>query len=112
MPLDEVKIVILGQDPYHGPGEAMGLCFSVPRGTRTPPSLVNIYKELQSDLGIEPAPHGYLESWAKQGVLLLNSVLTVEHSKAGSHRKRGWEEFTDKLIEALNNEKEGLVFLL
>ncbi|MCT4642142.1 MAG: uracil-DNA glycosylase [Bacteriovoracaceae bacterium] len=109
---DDVKVVILGQDPYHGEGQAHGLSFSVKKGIKTPPSLVNIYKELKSDLGIEPASHGCLESWAKQGVLLLNSVLTVEHSKAGSHRKKGWEQFTDKVIEVLNNEKENLVFIL
>ncbi len=94
-PFDAVRVVILGQDPYHGPGQAHGLCFSVQPGVRTPPSLINIYKELQSDLGITPARHGYLEHWANQGVLLLNSVLTVEMAQAASHQGRGWEKFTD-----------------
>ena len=111
-PLDKVKVVILGQDPYHGKGQAHGLAFSVQKGIKTPPSLVNIFKELKSDLGIEIPEHGCLEGWAKQGVLLLNTVLTVEDGKAGSHHKKGWEKFTDKVIEVLNQEKENLVFIL
>jgi len=111
-PFDQVKVVILGQDPYHGPGQAHGLCFSVQPGVPAPPSLVNIYKELASDLGIPPANHGYLQSWADQGVLLLNSVLTVEQGQAGAHQGRGWETFTDAAITALNQDREGLVFLL
>ncbi|MRI34503.1 uracil-DNA glycosylase [Endozoicomonas sp. OPT23] len=111
-PFDQVKVVVLGQDPYHGPGQAHGLCFSVRPDVRTPPSLVNMYKELNADLGIPPASHGCLESWAKQGVLLLNSVLTVEHKQAASHQKRGWEQFTDKVIHELNAKREGLVFIL
>ena len=101
-PLDRVKVVILGQDPYHGLGQAHGLCFSVPQGVQPPPSLVNIFKELKSDLGIEPARHGFLEHWASQGVLLLNSVLTVEMGRAASHRDRGWERFTDAVMRAVN----------
>lgn len=111
-PLNKVKVVILGQDPYHGAGQAHGLCFSVQKKVKIPPSLVNIFKELKSDLGIDPPEHGHLENWAKQGVLLLNTVLTVEDSKAGSHHQRGWEKFTDKVIEILNTEKENLVFVL
>lgn len=111
-PLDQVKIVILGQDPYHGPGQAHGLSFSVPKGVRTPPSLVNIFKELNSDLGIEPASHGNLEAWAQQGVLLLNSVLTVEAHKAGSHQKKGWETFTDAVIRLVNEQPRPIVFIL
>lgn len=111
-PLEEVRVVILGQDPYHGPGQAHGLCFSVPSGVRAPPSLVNIYKELKSDLGIEPAHHGFLEHWAKQGVLLLNSVLTVEMGRAASHRDRGWERFTDQVIGEVNKKGEPVVFML
>jgi len=111
-PLDEVKVVILGQDPYHGLGQAHGLCFSVQPGVRIPPSLVNIYKELQSDLGIAPARHGFLEHWARQGVLLLNSVLTVEEARAASHQGKGWERFTDAVIRAVNEECDGVVFLL
>ncbi|KIQ02926.1 uracil-DNA glycosylase [Agrobacterium tumefaciens] len=111
-PLPEVKVVILGQDPYHGAGQAHGLCFSVQPGVRTPPSLVNIYKELQSDLGIAPVQHGFLESWARQGVLLLNSVLTVEEARAASHQGQGWEKFTDAIIRRVNDECEGVVFLL
>ena len=111
-PFNQVKVVILGQDPYHGPGQAHGLCFSVRRDVRTPPSLVNMYKELFEDLGIPPANHGCLEHWAKQGVLLLNSVLTVEHKQAASHQKRGWERFTDEVIHELNAKREGLVFIL
>ena len=111
-PLGTVRAVILGQDPYHGEGQAHGLCFSVPPGVRPPPSLVNIYKELQSDLGIRPARHGFLESWAEQGVLLLNSVLTVENSLAASHKGRGWEEFTDAIIALVNAQSTPVVFLL
>ncbi|WP_252180469.1 uracil-DNA glycosylase [Endozoicomonas sp. 4G] len=111
-PFEQVKVVILGQDPYHGPGQAHGLCFSVRPDVRIPPSLVNMYKELQNDLGIPPAQHGCLEHWAEQGVLLLNSVLTVEHKQAASHQKRGWEQFTDKVIAELNSKREGLVFIL
>lgn len=111
-PLDQVRVVILGQDPYHGEGQAHGLCFSVRPGVRTPPSLVNIYKELKSDLGIEPARHGFLEHWSKQGVLLLNSVLTVEMGQAASHQRKGWEEFTDAIIRAVNAQPAPVVFLL
>jgi len=111
-PLDKVKIVILGQDPYHQPHQAHGLCFSVLPGVKTPPSLVNIYKELQTDLGIEPASNGYLESWAEQGVLLLNAVLTVEDSKANAHQGKGWEQFTDKIISIVNEQCEHVVFML
>lgn len=111
-PLDEVQVVILGQDPYHGFGQAHGLCFSVRPGVRIPPSLVNIYKELETDLGIPPARHGFLESWAKQGVLLLNSVLTVEESQAASHQGKGWERFTDAVIRRVNDECDGVVFML
>lgn len=111
-PLDKVRVVILGQDPYHGPGQAHGLCFSVKPGVRTPPSLVNIYKELQSDLGIAPARHGFLEHWAKQGVLLLNSVLTVEMGQAASHQGKGWERFTDAVIAAVNARPDPVVFML
>ncbi len=111
-PLDKVRVVILGQDPYHGPGQAHGLCFSVRPGTRLPPSLVNIYKEMESDLGIAPARHGFLEHWAKQGVLLLNSVLTVEMGRAASHQGRGWEGFTDAVIRLVNAKTEPVVFML
>jgi len=111
-PLDQVRVVILGQDPYHGAGQAHGLCFSVQPGVQTPPSLVNIYKELQSDLGIKPARHGFLEHWAKQGVLLLNSVLTVEMGRAASHRDRGWERFTDAIIREINERSDPVVFML
>jgi uracil-DNA glycosylase len=111
-PLDKVRVVILGQDPYHGPGQAHGLCFSVKPGVPPPPSLVNIYKELQSDLGIPRPRHGFLEHWAQQGVLLLNSVLTVEMAKAASHQKRGWEQFTDAVIRLVNAKDEPVVFLL
>lgn len=111
-PFSEVKVVLLGQDPYHGPGQAHGLCFSVNKDVKIPPSLVNIFKELKDDLGITIPPHGCLESWARQGVLLLNNVLTVETGKAGSHHQKGWEKFTDKVIEVLNGEKENLVFIL
>lgn len=111
-PLDAVRVVILGQDPYHGAGQAHGLCFSVKPGVRIPPSLVNIYKELQSDLGIAPARHGFLEHWAQQGVLLLNSVLTVEEARAASHQGQGWERFTDAVIRAVNEDCEHVVFML
>jgi len=111
-PLDQVRVVILGQDPYHGEGQAHGLCFSVRPGVRTPPSLVNIYKEMQADLGIAPARHGFLEHWAKQGVLLLNSVLTVEMGQAASHQRKGWEEFTDAIIRTVNARSEPVVFML
>ena len=111
-PLESVRVVILGQDPYHGPGQAHGLCFSVRPGVRPPPSLVNIYKELQTDLGLVPPRHGFLEHWAKQGVLLLNSVLTVENGQAASHRGRGWERFTDAVIARVNARTDPVVFLL
>lgn len=111
-PLDSVRVVILGQDPYHGPGQAHGLAFSVKPGTALPPSLVNIYKELQTDLGIPPARHGYLEHWARQGVLLLNSVLTVQLGLAASHRDKGWERFTDAVIRLVNAKPEPVVFML
>jgi uracil-DNA glycosylase len=111
-PIERVRVVILGQDPYHGIGQAHGLCFSVPAGVQPPPSLVNIYKELASDLGIRPARHGFLEHWAKQGVLLLNSVLTVEMGRAASHRERGWERFTDRIIAEVNAKEEPVVFML
>ena len=111
-PFDKVKVVILGQDPYHGEGQAHGLSFSVPPTVKLPPSLVNIYKELQNDLGVVPPNHGTLSDWADQGVLLLNAVLTVEQNKAGSHHKKGWETFTDQVIEILNREKNNVVFIL
>lgn len=110
---DDVNVVIIGQDPYHGPNQAHGLCFSVLPGVAIPPSLLNIYKELKSDIPhFEIPKHGYLQSWAQQGVLLLNTVLTVEAGKAHSHAKSGWERFTDKVIEVLNAERKGLIFLL
>jgi uracil-DNA glycosylase len=111
-PLGKVRVVILGQDPYHGPGQAHGLCFSVRPGTQIPPSLVNIYKELQDDLGIAPARHGFLEHWAEQGVLLLNCVLTVRMGQAASHRERGWERLTDAAIAAVNRQADPVVFML
>lgn len=111
-PLEKVRVVILGQDPYHGPGQAHGLCFSVQPGVRPPPSLVNIYKELQTDLGIPRPHHGFLEHWATQGVLLLNSVLTVEMTKAASHRGKGWEKFTDAVIRLVNAKTDPVVFML
>ena len=111
-PLDDVRVVILGQDPYHGPGQAHGLCFSVRPGVRIPPSLVNIYKELKADLGIDPPGHGNLESWAKQGVLLLNAVLTVEAHRAASHQGKGWERFTDAVIRLVNDRDRPAVFIL
>ncbi len=111
-PFDKVKVVILGQDPYHGPNQAHGLCFSVQPGVDPPPSLINIYKEMESDLGLTPPHHGCLSSWSDQGVLLLNSVLTVEAHKAGSHQGRGWEKFTDRIIHELESGREHLVFIL
>ena len=111
-PLPRVKVVVLGQDPYHGPNQAHGLSFSVQPGVKVPPSLQNMYKELQSDLGIQPPAHGCLQSWAQQGVLLLNAVLTVEAGSAGSHQGKGWEAFTDRVIHVLNEQPRGLVFLL
>lgn len=111
-PLSQVKVVILGQDPYHGAGQAMGLSFSVPKIIPKPPSLNNILKELQNDLGLAISPHGDLSAWASQGVLLLNSVLTVEKDRAGSHQNQGWELFTDAVIEAINDNTEHSVFVL
>ncbi len=111
-PLNQVRVVILGQDPYHGPGQAHGLCFSVQRGIRPPPSLQNIYKELESDLDMPRPKHGFLEHWAKQGILLLNSVLTVEDGQAASHRGKGWERFTDAIIKLVAAKEEPVIFLL
>jgi len=111
-PFDQVRIVILGQDPYHGPGQAHGLCFSVQHGVKPPPSLVNIYKELQSDVGITLPTHGCLQSWTTQGVFLLNAILTVEANKPASHQKKGWEEFTNAAIQQLSLQREGLIFML
>lgn len=111
-PLEQVRVVILGQDPYHGEGQAHGLCFSVKPGVRPPPSLVNIYKELQSDLGLTPPKHGHLEHWARQGVLLLNAVLTVEANRAASHQGKGWEQFTDEVIRQVNAQARPVVFIL
>lgn len=111
-PFEQVKVVILGQDPYHGEGQAHGLCFSVLPGVPVPPSLLNIYKEIQDDLGIARPDHGYLMPWARQGVLLLNAVLAVERGRAGAHQNKGWEGFTDHVVETLNREREGVVFLL
>lgn len=111
-PLSRVKVVIIGQDPYHGPGQAHGLCFSVQPGVRTPPSLQNMYKEIQRDLGYPIPGHGSLQSWADQGVLLLNAVLTVTQAQAGAHANRGWERFTSRIIELLNEQCEHLVFML
>ena len=111
-PFDKVKVVILGQDPYHGPGQANGLCFAVNDGVKLPPSLQNIYKEIVADTGGEMPTVGTLESWAEQGVLLLNATLTVKARAAGSHQKKGWEEFTDAAIKRLSDEREGLVFML
>ncbi len=111
-PFENVKVVILGQDPYHGVGQANGLCFSVNHGVQNPPSLQNIFKEIQEDLGGELRAEGCLDDWARQGVLLLNATLTVEAHKAGSHQKKGWEQFTDAVVEALSREKEHLVFIL
>jgi uracil-DNA glycosylase len=111
-PFSEVKVLILGQDPYHGPGQAHGLCFSVRRGVPTPPSLVNIYKELRTDLGCPIPNHGNLEHWARQGVLLLNATLTVRAHQAASHQGKGWERFTDSVISAVNEKPERVVFIL
>ncbi|XP_076952682.1 uracil-DNA glycosylase, mitochondrial-like [Bidens hawaiensis] len=111
-PFDQVKAVIIGQDPYHGPGQAMGLSFSVPQGIKIPSSLLNVYKELQQDLGCSIPSHGNLERWAIQGVLLLNAVLTVRQHQANSHAKKGWEQFTDSVIETISKKKTGIVFLL
>ena len=111
-PYSEVKAVIIGQDPYHGKGQAHGLCFSVKKGVEPPPSLVNIYKELKDDVGVEPPPHGELTGWAKQGVLLLNTVLTVREGQPNSHKGKGWEQFTDRVIGELNRKETPVVFLL
>lgn len=111
-PFDAVKVVIIGQDPYHGPGQAHGLSFSVPEGIQKPPSLVNIFKEIKNDVGKEIPDSGNLESWARQGVMLLNATLTVRANQAGSHQKHGWEQFTDSVIKTLSAQKTGLVFLL
>lgn len=111
-PLDAVKVVILGQDPYHGAGQAMGLSFSVPDGVRIPPSLVNVYKELKTDLHIDPSPSGNLTHWAKQGVFLLNTALTVEANRANSHGKIGWQTFTDAVIRTISTQRENVVFML
>lgn len=111
-PFHKVKVVILGQDPYHGPNQAHGLCFSVQKGVQTPPSLLNIYKEIRSDLGLPIPPHGNLEAWAQQGVLLLNATLTVRANMAGSHQNKGWETFTNAAIKALSEQRSNIVFLL
>ncbi len=111
-PFDKVKAVLIGQDPYHGAGQAHGLCFSVQPNVRIPPSLQNIYKEMRADIGFEIPNHGHLIKWAREGVMMLNAVLTVRHSEAGSHRGKGWENFTDAAIRKLSEEKSGLVFLL
>lgn len=111
-PFDDVQVVILGQDPYHGKGQAHGLCFSVPEGEKIPPSLQNIFKELHSDLGVSIPESGNLEHWARQGVLLLNATLTVRAGQPGSHQKKGWEEFTDAVIKKINDKKEHVVFML
>jgi len=111
-PFDATNVVILGQDPYHGPGQAHGLCFSVAPGVDVPPSLLNIFKEIERDLGLPRPKHGYLMPWAQQGVLLLNAVLTVEAGRAGAHQGKGWEGFTDHIVETLDREREGLVFML
>ena len=111
-PPEKVKVVIIGQDPYHGPGQANGLCFSVRKGVRIPPSLVNIFKELNQDIGMDIPTHGDLTSWADQGVLLLNATLTVRAREAGSHQKKGWEEFTDAVIRYLSEKEEPIVFIL
>lgn len=111
-PFDKLKVVIIGQDPYHGPGQAMGLCFSVPNNIAIPASLKRIYKEQKEDVGIEIPTHGNLTNWAKQGVFLLNAILTVEHKSPGSHKKIGWQEFTDNVIKKISDEKKGVVFLL
>ena len=109
---DQVKVVVLGQDPYHGPNQAHGLAFSVQKGVKVPPSLANIYKELQRDLDLPMPSHGCLQTWADQGVLLLNATLTVEQADAGAHQKQGWETFTDKIVQKLNEQRHGLVFML
>ncbi len=111
-PFHKVKVVILGQDPYHGPGQAHGLCFSVPKGVQIPPSLRNIFTELKNDLNIPVPKHGNLEKWANQGILLLNATLTVRANQAGSHQKKGWEIFTDSIIKILSSQRENIVFLL
>ncbi len=111
-PFDKVKVVILGQDPYHGPGQAHGLCFSVPDGVKIPPSLVNVYKELKEDLEFEIPTHGNLQNWAKQGIFLLNATLSVRAHTAGSHQNKGWETFTDKVISTLSEKRENIVFIL
>lgn len=111
-PYEDVKVVILGQDPYHQPQQAHGLCFSVRKGVKLPPSLRNIYKELKSDLNIDMPSHGYLMDWARQGVFMMNAVMSVESGKAGSHQKKGWENFTDTVIQALNEREAGIVFIL
>lgn len=111
-PFDQVKAVLIGQDPYHGPGQAHGLCFSVQKGVTVPPSLVNMYKELKADLDIDPPGHGFLEQWARQGLLMLNASLTVEAGKPMSHSKIGWDQFTDAVIRTVSEQKEGVVFLL
>lgn len=111
-PFNEVKVVIIGQDPYHGPNQAHGLCFSVGKEVKIPPSLKNIFTELNSDIGVPIPENGYLESWARQGVLMLNATLTVQAHNAGSHQKKGWEKFTDAVIKKLSDESEGIVFLL
>jgi uracil-DNA glycosylase len=111
-PLETLRVVILGQDPYHGPGQAHGLCFSVRPGVRPPPSLVNIFQELESDLGVARPSNGSLESWARSGVLLLNTLLTVEQGKPLSHQKIGWERFTDRIVDVVNTQREHIVFLL
>jgi uracil-DNA glycosylase len=111
-PLSSVKVVILGQDPYHGPGQAHGLCFSVRPGVRPPPSLVNIFKEIETDLGLPRPDHGHLQAWAERGVLLLNAVLTVERGQAGAHQGKGWERFTDAVVHTVNEQRDNIVFLL
>ena len=111
-PFDRVKVVILGQDPYHQPGQAHGLCFSVNKGVKIPPSLVNIYKEMKEDLNIDQPAHGYLADWARQGVLLLNATLTVRRSEPNSHKGKGWEIFTDRVIQLLNEREKPMVFIL
>ncbi|MEN9449270.1 MAG: hypothetical protein RJA25_2560 [Bacteroidota bacterium] len=111
-PFRNVRVVIIGQDPYHGAGQAHGLCFSVQYGVKPPPSLVNIYKEIKADIGVNIPNHGNLQKWTEQGVFLLNAILTVEANKPASHQKKGWEEFTNAVIQKLSKEKEGLIFLL
>jgi uracil-DNA glycosylase len=111
-PFDQVKVVILGQDPYHGPGQAHGLCFSVPPGLDVPPSLVQVFQDIERALGLPRPRHGCLDAWARQGVLLLNAVLTVEGGRAGAHQGKGWEGFTDHIVETLSRERDGLVFML